>query len=212
MNASIARQLKPEWIELASKYCADTSLINSIFDTIVKHYSEAHRHYHTLQHLQDVFNDLAKPLTELSDSEKNGIRFSVWFHDIIYQAGHKDNEKLSADLAVDALNQLCVPEDTIHFVRHAILCTQKHFDPSQGYATQLFLDADMAILGKPEDNYIEYKNKVRDEFGHIPAPLYKRGRRKFIESVLSKDTIYYTNYFRDLFNEQARANTTAENA
>lgn len=210
MNNKIPQHLKTDWINLASRYSNNSQLIASIFELIASHYNQPHRHYHTLQHLFDVFDDLANPIAELVQLEQDSILFAVWFHDIIYQPGRKDNEAKSAEIAVEQLKLLDVPKETMSMVHQAILCTHKHKDPNHCYATELFLDADMAILGKSKDEYYAYTENVRKEFSRIPNILYNKGRKNFLETVNCKTRIFLTNYFHEGLELNARENITQE--
>jgi predicted metal-dependent HD superfamily phosphohydrolase len=87
-----------------------------------------------------------------------------------------------------------------------IECTEKHHNPKQDEHTQLFLDADMAIIGASEDVYERYTDKIKNEFTNVPSILYQQGRKRFIQNTLKAERIYQSDYFFDRYERQARLN------
>jgi predicted metal-dependent HD superfamily phosphohydrolase len=81
-------------------------------------YSEPHRHYHTLRHIEEML--------DLLPHADETVVMAVWFHDAIY--GGERNEERSAELAREALTELRFP--TIETVEQLILATKTH-DASQ---------------------------------------------------------------------------------
>src|SRR5262245_5292010 len=66
-----------------------------LFDDIVAAYREPHRHYHTLQHLDECFAKLQTLRAAARHPEE--IDLALWFHDAIYDVARTDNEARSAD-------------------------------------------------------------------------------------------------------------------
>ena len=61
---------------------------------IVAHYSEPHRHYHTLAHIV-----VCQELLSATDHASLELRLAIVYHDIIYDTHRSDNEAESAKLA-----------------------------------------------------------------------------------------------------------------
>jgi len=80
-------------------------------------------------------------------------------------------------------------------------------DPSD---FRLFMDMDMAILGKKWDEYLVYTKMVKEEYSQIPLWKWCFGRTRFIVSTLNTPRIFATDEFHDAFEVQARANLTQE--
>ena len=94
----------------------------------------------------------------------------------------------------------------------------------------LFLDADMAVLGKTRLAYQHYAASIRIEYQHVPRSVYCEKRADILESfcsAVSNDDdddddnqnqnqnnpikyIFATNYMRTALEEQARTNLTLE--
>ena len=83
--------LKNQFDQLCSLFTEDEQLINSLWKEIETKYSEKGRHYHNLLHLENMFRELEEVKGKLSDFTV--ISFSVFYHDIIYDATSKSNEE-----------------------------------------------------------------------------------------------------------------------
>ncbi|MCW3127757.1 MAG: hypothetical protein JWO03_3415 [Bacteroidetes bacterium] len=168
-------------------------------------YSASGRHYHTLQHLCEVY-------INLDEYYKGGVPISsiyaLFYHDLVYNTLRSDNEKISADHARTSLRTQGADEAIIEKTACIILATADH--DSRDEETMIFLDADMAILGSDEKAYHDYTGKVRKEFSIYPDLLYKRGRRKFVDATLKRDRIFLTVAFQNKYENRARINLTNE--
>lgn len=168
-------------------------------------YSAAGRHYHTLQHLCEVYEAL---VSYYGAKIPAASLFALFYHDLIYSTMRTDNEKQSADHSFIKISTWNIVPRIAEKVRDMILATARHM--SEDEETIVFLDADMAILGSNENKYQDYIGKVRKEFSIYPDLLYNRGRKKFIESTLRREHIFLTTFFRDKYEAQARINLTNE--
>jgi predicted metal-dependent HD superfamily phosphohydrolase len=70
----------------------------------------------------------------------------------------------------------------------------------------VLVDVDLWILGAAEERFEEYEGQVREEYGWVPGPIYRRKRRAILESFVSRPTIYSTGRFIERYERQARAN------
>jgi predicted metal-dependent HD superfamily phosphohydrolase len=203
-------KLKRIWINLVNFYSDDVGLIVDFYNQIVDRYSEPHRSYHTLTHLSSMFDDLDGLNLNQRLSSTHCVYFATWFHDIIYMPGSSTNEKDSATFAESALKSLSVPLEIIELITTMINCTAQHENPSQSEFTQLFLDADMAILGVSNESYLLYTESIKFEFKLVPSSLYRDGRKKFLENTLNMNRIFHTDYFYTRYEQQARVNLKQE--
>ena len=79
--------------------------------------------------------------------------------------------------------ELSIPEG--HRVAALIMKTKTH-DAGDDADAQVLLDADLAILGASEPAYLDYAKKIRQEYAWVPEPEYRQGRRRVLESFLSR--------------------------
>lgn len=199
--------MKARWEELTSGYGADPMLVVDYWQEIERQYSQPTRHYHNLEHLRFMLRQSEQVREQLA--EPKVVQFSIFYHDIIYNARRQDNEEKSADLARVRLLKLGLPAEQIQRCAAQILATKGHqtaADPD----TNLLLDIDLAILGADLPAYQNYTRQIRAEYAMYPNFLYRNGRRKVLQHFLEMPQIYKTSYFRALFEEKARENLTWE--
>lgn len=99
--------LKERFEELCFIYSDNESLINELWDKIALNYSSGSRHYHTLQHLENLMLLLSEYKTHINNWDAH--QFSVYYHDLIYDASSTDNEEKSAEMAIVDMDKLGVP-------------------------------------------------------------------------------------------------------
>ena len=141
--------------------------------------------------------------------DKDIVDFAVFYHDAIYNVLRKDNEERSAEMAVERLTKIGVPEHTARDAGIFIRATQSHQAPADFPAIndlRFFLDFDMSILGTERKAYRVYKENVRKEYRLIPAALYRPGRKKFLQTCLQSEFIFHTREFQARYEAQARSN------
>ena len=196
--------LKEQWDYLSTVYTPDKNLKDESFQILKEKYSEKGRFYHNLSHVKALLNIFQTLNYKIQDH--NGIQFSIWFHDVIYNTKRNDNEEESAKLASETLGRLNVNIKTIEFVKDLILATKDHSGWNLSEDGKLFLDMDLAILGTKKEIYLEYSKAIREEYSWVPGLLYRRGRKKVLKSFIERERIYFTEEMKERFEEQARKN------
>lgn len=164
---------------------------------LIERMTEPHRVYHTVKHVKDL-------LAHYDGSDPN-IVAAAWYHDIVYDPRASDNEERSEQVMREELadNQRV----DIEQVSIMILDTKTH--KPQNEQSALFSDLDMSILAADPESYKAYSLSIRHEYKHVGQSAFAEGRRAFLESVLSKDRIFFTDDFSHL-EAQARVNLTNE--
>jgi predicted metal-dependent HD superfamily phosphohydrolase len=206
ISQTAVSNLKTEWQHLLGKYCSDEAEIDKIFQLLVTKYSEKHRAYHNLSHINYLLGEAEK--IEFEDFE--AVFLATWFHDAIYEPRRKDNEIQSAKLAIKLLQTLNLPNNKIKQVEKIIIATQTHSAENLDDDGKIFLDLDLSILGANEEIYQNYSRVIRHEYAYVPNFLYRRGRKKVLENFLRRETIYFTENLRQRFEKQARINLSNE--
>jgi predicted metal-dependent HD superfamily phosphohydrolase len=199
--------LKEIFSNLLINYTTNSSLINELWDEVEKNYSGKKRHYHTLQHLENLLITLTEVKSEIQHWES--ILFTLFYHDIIYTALKSDNEENSALLAEKRIQQLSVSNDIIERCKNQILATKSH-SKSTDSDTNYFTDADLSVLGQPWEIYSLYYKNVRKEYAIYPDFIYNPGRKKVIQHFLSMNSIFKTDYFYNQFEKVAKENLMKE--
>lgn len=199
--------LKETFFNLLSDYRAEEVLISKFWNEIEQHHSSKNRHYHTLSHLENLLIELTevKHIIDHWDT----ILFTLFYHDIVYNATKSDNEEKSAEFAAERMSQINVPELIIGNCVDQILATQKHLSNNIS-DTNYFLDADLSILGQDLEVYTTYFQNVRKEYSIYPNFLYKPGRKKALKHFLNMERIFKTDHFFGKFEFKAKSNLAYE--
>lgn len=199
--------LKERFSENCFLFTGDKILVEKLWSDIEKKHTEKSRHYHNLSHLENMFAELEAVRSKIGNFTE--IAFSVFYHDVIYDATSKSNEEKSAKLAASVLQKLNIPQDTIQRISNQIVATKLH-QKSDDCDTNYLLDADLSILGKDLETYIDYAEKIRKEYSIYPDFLYQPGRKKVLNHFLALERIFKTEDFIDRYEIKARENMLAE--
>lgn len=199
--------LKETFLELLKNYTGNERQTNELWIEIEKNYSSKKRHYHTLQHLDNLLAQLTLVKAEIKNWE--AILFTLYYHDIVYNSLKSDNEEKSAQLAENRMKEVPVVYDTIAVCKKQILATKSHIKSSDS-DTNYFTDADLSILGHTWENYSQYYKNVRKEYSIYPDLVYNLGRKKVLNHFLSMDRIFKTDFFYNRFEAQAKQNLQNE--
>lgn len=199
--------LTDTFLQLVTKYSKDHELANNLWLEIFTKYSEPKRHYHTITHLERLITDLKEVKAEIKDWETT--LFAAFYHDVIYKASSSSNEEDSAKLAKQRLTEIDYPAERITKCMIMIMATKSH-NVSTDNDTNLFTDADLAILGQSPEDYYEYSENIRKEYTTYPDFIYNSGRKKVLQQLLQMDRIYKTEHFYNRYEKQARINGNNE--
>ncbi len=192
--------IKNKFRILCQNFTNDENLIHQLWQEIEIAHSAENRYYHTLKHLEQLYVELPK-LDVVTE-------FSIFYHDLVYDASKDNNEKESAKLCEERLNVLGVPQKLIKKIIQLINETKTHEPSSQTNA--LFLDADLAILGSSKKVYQTYIEYIHKEYAIYDDITYKKGRKKVLKNFLKKSKIYQSSYFYDKYEKQAQQNILIE--
>ncbi len=199
--------LKETFIKLIGNYTADEKLVMQLWNEIEANYSGKKRHYHTLNHLENLLQQLLNVKDQIKDWDT--ILFTLYYHDIIYNPLKTTNEEKSAAFAENRMQVIDVPKPIVGNCVQQILATKKHL-LSTDNDTNIFTDADLGILGRPWEVYEKYYKQVRKEYALYPDLIYNPGRKKVLQHFLQMQQIFKTDYFFELFEAQAKANIAIE--
>ena len=95
---------------------------DGLYHALIGRYAEPHRHYHTMQHLDECFarldegRDLAERIYE--------VELALWFHDAVYGTRNQDNEEQSGEWARTAVEHAGLPASVGEGVYALILATK----------------------------------------------------------------------------------------
>ena len=199
--------LKETFTNLLTNYTASNLIIAEFWAEIEKSYTHKKRYYHTLSHLDNLLTQLTEVKVNIESWES--ILFTMFYHDIIYNALKSENEEKSAELAQKRMTQISVPNYIINNCKTQIIATKKHLAYPES-DTNYFTDADLSILGQSLENYTTYSQNVRKEYSVYPDLIYNPGRKKVLEHFIKMERIFKTDYFYLKFESQAKSNLRLE--
>ena len=201
--------LKPVWLSLTAELNISTDSALEWWELLATQYMRSFRHYHTLPHLWFMVSKLQNSPFEVS----NALLLAIYFHDVIYYPSHKgfeddrNDEMRSKDLFLDFAekNQL---DPSLYAAADYILATIKHEPITDFEEEKVLLDLDMSILAS--EDYSTYAENIRKEFYFYDKEDYSLRRTQVLKKILSKDRIYFTEHFHQLYEEKARENIKYE--
>ncbi|QQS22811.1 hypothetical protein IPM19_04265 [bacterium] len=195
------------WIRLYRELGARGNSIE-VYNQIADRYSEPHRYYHTLTHIEHCLRELQAYRLEIPN--RHAVELALWLHDVVYDTkllnlNELTSEDLSAEYAMALMCTAGLPQTLQDDVRRLILITKHNALPQQD-DEKILVDIDLAILGQPKEIFDEYEANVRKEYGWVSEEDFTKGRIKVLESFLSRNRIYSTEFFHDKYSEQAEIN------
>ena len=204
---------------------SEAAMAAEVFEDVKHHYEDPKRFYHTLMHVADLLRQsietqrTGKPI-KLENPEI--VDWAILYHDIIYDVNSNMNEensavyfhKWAAKWSQDSNEYpLWMPESNVSKICHYIIETKKHdVALSSDTDLQFFIDVDMSILGREKcEEYLQYCDKIRLEYGHLSNNDWRYGRTKFLRSTLDEEKIIFaTPEIRDQLESNAKRNIQLE--
>ncbi|HET6624783.1 MAG TPA: hypothetical protein VFG63_00200 [Nocardioidaceae bacterium] len=183
-------------------------------ERLVAAYSEPHRRYHDLRHLEEVLERISLLVDAAGDTflqhiDLDAVLLAAWFHDAVYD-GDRDDEDRSASLAERELAAADVDDDLVSEVARLIRLTATHEVVDDDLAGQVLCDADLGILAAEQERYEQYAAAVRQEYQHIGDDDFRTGRTAVLARLLEAPALFTTAYAKRHWEQAARANLELE--
>lgn len=201
------------WEEAARVVRGDVRGLFSVRQDLERRWSERHRGYHDLRHLDEVLGALVELRAESLDTDGDwaSVVFAAWFHDAVYDvATPADNERLSAELARDTLSRNGVGSHVVDATCALVMASAEHEVGETRGPQAAFHDADLWILGAPAERFDAYCSDVRREYEAVPDAAYADGRGAILRPLLDRESVYRTDRARLLWEAAARDNLRRE--
>lgn len=173
-----------------------------VYEEVRAYYSQPGRYYHTPTHIEHCLRQFDLAAHEMD--EPDSVEMAIWFHDFVFDADASDNELQSArrfvELAGDSM--------TLEFktkVYDLILATAPPRLPKTN-DEKFMLDIDLSSFGLPWDDFVRDSNAVRKESPQLSDAEFFPSQRAFLESLVSREHFYFTDFFRSRIEDTARRN------
>lgn len=194
--------LEERWKKLWQKLNVN-SIPQVAFEELIEAYSARDRFYHNLTHIENCFSIFDR--TKFLPAHPEEVELAIWFHDVAYNTRRDDNEQKSAEWAEGVISQSGLSSGVAGKVSNLILATRHRvqvWDPD----AQLMADVDLSILGADPESFWLYEANIRKEYAWVPEDLFRSRRVEILRSFLSRQSIYYHEQCRGMFEEKARSN------
>lgn len=181
----------------------------AVRDELIARHGEPHRRYHTMAHIEDCLVQL-ETSTDLASTDRELLEAAIWFHDAIYDPQRNDNEARSADLAVERLTAEGHRTDFVEEVARLIRLTAGHSVAEGDTLGARLVSIDLSILGAEPGRYEAYARAIREEYAHVPEPLYRAGRAAILTRFLEAPALFPDPAWAARLDTPARANLRRE--
>lgn len=173
------------------------------FSSLVKAYSEPWRKYHDLSHIEDCLHEF-DGIMHIA-YEPIAMELAIWYHDYIYIPKADNNELKSLEHFQHLAKRLRLPSYITQYAPGLFMAT-RHTGLETKQDEQIICDVDLSILGQADERFDEYERQIREEYKWVSDVEFKLGRTQILKKFLDMKSIYYTAFFRNKYECQARKN------
>lgn len=186
----------------------DWDIINDEFERLQGFYEESHRVYHTWKHIEEGWKELDKVKHLFVNHVEAEAEIAWFYHDCVYVLGNKCNEEKSANIAQEVCERLKLDQDQSGIIDTSFIDKVKSFiiesiNPNTE-DLKIFHDIDFSIFAKGRTKYLEYVQKIRQEYKDFPLIE----RFNFLKN-LKENGVFLSEHFRK-YEKNALWNITLE--
>jgi pantetheine-phosphate adenylyltransferase len=153
---------------------AERLVVLGVDPVVLDRYREAHRFYHTLEYLDDIWQQLESQ----GYGDNNVLLLATIFHDIIYDPGSGTNEEDSARY----FNEVFAGDAALKALVTDIILDTKHHNPGSALS-EVFSAADLNILNQSFDKLLLYEQQIFKEFQFVDHKIYLEKRVEVLKSL-----------------------------
>jgi predicted metal-dependent HD superfamily phosphohydrolase len=181
-----------------------------LFRVVRRAYDSPGRVYHSWSHIEMCLREFKR--THFDDPRT--VLMALLFHDAVYVVGDTKNEWRSAGFAQQSLqrhsNLTASERDRV--AQLIMLTASHHSEAALDADAAAFIDIDLAVLGSDWLTYQAYARGVEREYcpAVVSQALFRVGRRRFLQGLLSQPFIFLTPGQRDRGEAAARVNVQRE--
>lgn len=174
----------------------------SAYQHLVQLYAETRRVYHNADHINLCLHWFDRYRHTLADAD--AVELAIWFHDACYGPEPSGHESRSAGLfrhmsdgglTLERQDKIC-----------QLIMATTHQQPPADDDAALLVDIDLASFARPWHPYLKDTARCRAERKHMPDLEFCNCQIGFLQSLLARDSIYYSAVFKQHHEQQARDN------
>jgi predicted metal-dependent HD superfamily phosphohydrolase len=180
----------------------DPEIGRALADRLVDAYTEPHRRYHSLGHIDHCLEELRRARPLIAEPER--LELAIWFHDAVYVPGARDNEEQSAALFERCCRPYLAP-DVVADVARLIRVTT-HREPPVAEDERYVVDIDLSSFALPWDRFSVDSKHVREEQWRVGDDDYRTAHGAFLRGLVARPSIFSTEFFHRRCEEPARRN------
>lgn len=208
----IQKWLKKEWdqaIGTLRKQQWPHKDLTPEYSRLLCQYVGEDRVYHTLVHIAHCISELQR--VELTDVERAKLVLAIFYHDYT-QFGDNAEWNSGYQALYDLKDAL---QENVAFEIQDLIEATAHKQPKENPTEleRIMISVDLAILGRPQDEYEAYAEQVRKEYPDFDDVAYSVGRSKILQVLIDRakaDQLYPDYTFRWKYNNRAIQNMKNE--
>lgn len=183
----------------------DTASDNAgaVHQQLVDAYSEPHRLYHRLPHIQHCLTMLEEVHSLLNHADS--VALAIWFHDAVYVPGAGDNEQRSTDWFM-AMTKDIFENDLRNTVSALIMATLHGSIELTEQDQKFMVDIDLSSFGMPWSVFSRDSVNVRAELPELTDQEFFPKQYAFGQRLLQNSRFFQSDYFYQHYETQARKN------
>lgn len=183
-------------------------------------YNSPNRYYHNLNHIYYCLNQFSKylnsNLNKLPYHDNDKIIDAIWWHDAIYSpfSFEDSSNEIESSLLYKNFTESISPSTTTYMidyideVQSCIEATANHLKYDEAIYAEIqtkgqdtpkavMLDIDLIGFSRSVDDLDKDTDKIFKEYAVLNLPEYIMidNRIKFLETMLTRERLYYTDYF-----------------
>lgn len=181
---------------------SDPAGADRAWKVLVEGYNQPHRRYHDMGHLKHCLYGLGLAATVARDPAT--LEVAIWFHDVVYDPGAKDNEERSAEVFAALMGPYMAPA-RVDSIRKLIMTTMHRQQPEEG-DERFIADIDLSSLAKPWSQFLVDSENLRAEEPERSDEDYYAAKIRFHRSLLQRQRLFNTVPFQLRYEAHAREN------
>jgi predicted metal-dependent HD superfamily phosphohydrolase len=170
-----------------------------MLEVLTRAYMESHRHYHTMDHIMEMFRTAAHLGKEIS----NTMYWAIWFHDVVYNIPDTNgiNEQESAELCAYYMEEAGFDDESVAMAKKLIMATKTSLQPGVPVMSEeewLICGLDLYALGAGRVGHDAKVLIWRELDANYSVEEWHQGRGTFLRTMLDKEVIIPVTFFRGL--------------